>query len=64
METRSNALENATIVSTITPIIAMPPKCCYNFVSSTLWNEISQQRPGTKYMDILSYEYPQYFFPK
>ncbi|VVC40288.1 Domain of unknown function DUF4485 [Cinara cedri] len=64
IENRFETLETARLIATISPIVSLPPKNCYNFVTSTLWNEISQQRPGTKYMDILAYEYPQYFFPK
>lgn len=64
MKRRSKTLETTMLNSVISPIITLPPKCCYNFVTNALWNEISQQRPGTRYLDILFNEYPSYFFPK
>ncbi|XP_060845323.1 uncharacterized protein LOC132924898 [Rhopalosiphum padi] len=64
IEKRTDNLETAMKVSTISPMDLLSTKCCYSFISSTLWNELHQQRPGTKYIDILSYQYPQYFLPK
>ncbi|XP_022164182.1 uncharacterized protein LOC111029480 isoform X2 [Myzus persicae] len=64
IEKRTDNLETAMKYSTISPMDPLPTKCCYDFISSALWNELHQQRPGTKYINILSYQYPQYFLPK
>ncbi|KAF0765602.1 DUF4485 domain-containing protein [Aphis craccivora] len=64
IEKRTDNLETAMKVSTISPMDLLPTKCCYSFISSTLWTELHQRRPGTKYINILSYQYPQYFLPK
>lgn len=64
IETRAQTLEIAMKVSTISPVIQISPKCCYDFVSSVLWYEISQQKPSTKYISILQTEYPHYVLPK
>lgn len=63
IKNRSETLETAMKVSTISPIVSLPQKCCYNFVSAALWNEVSEQRPGTKYIEVLSNKYQKCIFP-
>ncbi|CAI6364490.1 unnamed protein product [Macrosiphum euphorbiae] len=64
IEKRTDNLETAWKFSTISPMDPLPSKCCYDFISSALWNELHQQRPDKKYINLLSYQYPQYFLPK